>query len=372
VNRKDRISLNLISIFFEILISSMLFSGLSGVSNKSLYFHDAFAQSTPGDFNFAAAGDWGCNSNTVATINSIVNQGSEFTLGLGDYSYESSAKCFLSKVDPIDENMAIAIGNHENSERESLNTYLEHFDELTSEYYSFNVQNVHFLAMATEISYFSGSAQYTFVKNDLASASSDPDIDWIVVFFHKPMYSSQNSCSSSSCHGESSLRDTYHPLFDQNGVDLVLEGHAHNYQRSAPIKFNPNSQSNPIITNNDANTYTDPEGQIHVIVGTGGVNFHKLTGQKSFINSQQDKKFGHLNVALTDNGKTLTGKFIANDNTIMDQFTITKTLLSTEICNNALDDDGDGFTDVDDVDCQVTGFNYSPLSLRDLFLSSKQ
>ncbi|MGB9167980.1 MAG: LamG-like jellyroll fold domain-containing protein [Nitrososphaeraceae archaeon] len=327
------------------LISSTVSVGLGRATHNSMYLPGATAQPTIPDFNFAAAGDWGCNSNTVATVNSIVNQGSDFTLGLGDYSYQSSANCFISRVNPIDENMAIAIGNHENSGSEDLNTYLSHFGGLTSQYYSFNVQNVHFLVMATEISYSSGSAQHTFVKNDLAAASSNPDIDWIVVFFHKPMYSSSNSCSSSGCSGLSSLRDTYHALFDQNDVDLVLEGHVHDYQRSAPIKFNANSKSNPIVTNNNLNTYNDPEGEIHVIVGTGGVNFHELEGQKSFIKSQQDDKFGHLNVALTNNGKILTGKFIANDNTVMDQFTITKTLLPTEICGNGIDDDLDGQID---------------------------
>ncbi|MGE5821093.1 MAG: LamG-like jellyroll fold domain-containing protein [Nitrososphaerota archaeon] len=361
------------------LISSVVSVGLGGATHNSMYLPGATAQPTIPDFNFAAAGDWGCNSNTVATVNSIVNQGSDFTLGLGDYSYQSSANCFISRVNPIDKNMAIAIGNHENSGSEDLNTYLSHFGGLTRQYYSFNVQNVHFLVMATEISYSSGSAQHTFVKNDLAAASSNPDIDWIVVFFHKPMYSSSNSCSSSSCSGVSSLRDTYHALFDQNGVDLVLEGHVHDYQRSAPIKFNANSKSNPIVTNNNLNTYNDPEGEIHVIVGTGGVNFHELEGQKSFIKSQQDDKFGHLNVALTNNGKTLTGKFIANDNTVMDQFTITKTLLPTEICGNGVDDDLDGQIDEncteicgngvdDDLDGQIdegcppsgTGYHYSP------------
>ena len=110
--------------------------------------------------------------------------------------------------------------------------------------YSFNLQNVHFLSMATEISYRLYSSQNAFVQQDLAAASQNQNIDWIIVYFHKPMYSSPSSCSS--CSGESSLRDTYHPLFDQYGVDLVLEGHAHDYQRSYPIKFNANSKSNPI------------------------------------------------------------------------------------------------------------------------------
>jgi hypothetical protein len=136
------------------------------------------------------------------------------------------------------------------------------------------------------------------------------------------MYSSPNSCSS--CSGESSLRDIYHPIFDQYGVDIVLEGHAHDYQRSFPIKFNPNSKSNPIITNNNINNYNDPEGQTYAIVGTGGVNFHSLSSQKSFIASQQSSRFGHLNIDIQNNGTNLIGKFISNEGGILDQFTISK------------------------------------------------
>jgi hypothetical protein len=44
------------------------------------------------------------------------------------------------------------------------------------------------------------------------------------VYMHKPMY------TSLSFHaGESAMRDKYHPLFDQHGVDLVLYGHNHAY-----------------------------------------------------------------------------------------------------------------------------------------------
>ena len=242
-----------------------------------------YAQPTYPNFRIAAVGDWDCNSNTDKTVDSIGFQTPDLILGLGDYSYESSADCWLDAIrpiynsdDPAADNMQITIGNHENSASEDLNTYLQEFT-LTKQFgqvYSFNVQNVHFLSMATEISYSSGSSQNTFVKNDLMQLLPNPNIDWIIVYFHKPMYASASSCSS--CSGESSLRDIYHPLFDQYGVDLVLEGHAHDYQRSLPIKFNPSSKSNPTITDSNRNTYNDPAGQIHAIVGTGGASFHSL------------------------------------------------------------------------------------------------
>jgi hypothetical protein len=291
-----------------------------------------YAQTTIPNFNIAAVGDWGCNSNTDKTVNSIKAQSPELILGLGDYSYESSADCWLDTIEPIynffnnpnANNMQISIGNHENSDSEDLTTYLNAFS-LTRQFgqvYSFNFNNVHFLSMATEISYSSGSSQNVFVKNDLAAAAANPNIDWIIVYFHKPMYSSPNSCSS--CDGESSLRDIYHPIFDQYGVDIVLEGHAHDYQRSFPIKFNPNSKSNPTITDTNRNNYIDPAGEIHAIVGTGGVNFHSLSSQKSFIASQQSSRFGHLNIDIQNNGTNLIGKFINNEGGILDQFTISK------------------------------------------------
>ena len=123
-----------------------------------------YAQTTIPNFNIAAVGDWGCNSNTDKTVNSIKNQNPELILGLGDYSYESSADCWLDTIQPIyhrtnpnANNMQITIGNHENSSSEDFNTYINEFN-LTRQFgqvYSFNFNNVHFLSMATEISYSS-------------------------------------------------------------------------------------------------------------------------------------------------------------------------------------------------------------------------
>ena len=219
------------------IITIFSFLVLANINNIDVIY----AQTNIPNFNIAAVGDWGCNSNTDKTVNSIKNQIPELILGLGDYSYESSADCWLDAIKPIHDpndlnspyrdRMQISIGNHENSGSEDLNTYLNAFT-LTRQFgqvYSFNYNNVHFLSMATEISYSSSSAQNAFVKQDLDAASKNQNIDWIIVYFHKPMYSSPSSCSS--CPGESSLRDIYHPLFDQYGVDLVLEGHTHDHSR---------------------------------------------------------------------------------------------------------------------------------------------
>jgi hypothetical protein len=50
------------------------------------------------EFNFAAAGDWGCTDNTKDTVNNIIDKKPELVVGLGDYSYENTADCWFDIV----------------------------------------------------------------------------------------------------------------------------------------------------------------------------------------------------------------------------------------------------------------------------------
>ena len=116
-----------------------------------------------------------------------------------------------------------------------------------------------------------------------------------------------------SCEGSTSMTRTYQPLFDTNKVDMVFWGHVHNYQRTYPLKFNSNNPLSPTKTTSAKIEYNNPTGTIYAIVGTGGVNFHSLTGQASFVVAQQANKFGQLDLSFSDDGNTLFGKFCAND-----------------------------------------------------------
>ena len=121
------------------------------------------------DFNFGAAGDWGCSSNTNNVENGIAAKNPERVLALGDYSYQST--CWLNIIKPTDSITKIAIGNHEDDNDEDYQNYISHFG-LTNPYYSFNFNNVHVLVMDTDRTSFStGSSQYNFVLSDLQSAS---------------------------------------------------------------------------------------------------------------------------------------------------------------------------------------------------------
>ena len=277
-----------------VFILSLAFIFLSSFSG----IHFLYADST-----FTAAGDWGCTSNTDATVTNMVNKNPARVFGLGDYSYQSTGSCFFTKVNSIDEKMDIAIGNHEDDTDEGFSGYMSHFG-LSQTYYSYTTDGVHVLVMDTDRnSYSSGSAQRTFVQNDLQAASTNPAVKWIIVYLHKPMYTSPNECSSSSCSNtgseNSNLRNGFHPMFDQYGVDLVLQGHIHSYQRTFTLKYDAGSPSSPTITSNNANTYTEGNGAVFAIVGTGGVNFHALSGKASFTSAQQDDFFGQLEIKTT-------------------------------------------------------------------------
>ena len=89
------------------------------------------------------------------------------------------------------------------------------------------------------------------------------DIDWIIVYGYRPFY------SSPTVHpGPKLTRDIYHPIFEKYGVDLVINGHNHNYQRTYPLNLNALSQSNPIVTDENKSNYINPRGPIFVTVGS--------------------------------------------------------------------------------------------------------
>jgi hypothetical protein len=302
---------------------------------------DSNDNATSDDFNFAVVGDWSCNPNTQKVVKSIISKDPELVLNLGDNSYEATANCWLKIVDPIDEKMKIVIGNHDVDEDPALvPAYMKHFN-LTEPYYAFDYKNIHFVAMSTDIPsvpYKEGSPQYAFVENDLVSASSNPDTDWIVVFYHNLGYAGS---PSGGPNGHRSIIK-YHELFEKYGVDVVFQGHLHNYQRTYPLKYNEDNPREPIIASSEKYNYysggssnvpptsnfnatsTTGGGQIYLIVGTGGASFSPLEGKSPYVIYQQDVNYGFINIDVTNEGQTFIGKFFATDETVKDQFTINK------------------------------------------------
>jgi predicted MPP superfamily phosphohydrolase len=275
---------------------------------------------TDSDFSFVAAGDWGCDEKAQRTVMNIQNKKPDLVLALGDLSYQKTADCWFDIMSPLLNKTKIAIGDHEyhfkNSSR--FKQYVDKFN-LVSQYYSFNYENIHFLGMSAEIPFDKNSEQYKFVDSDLMTASNNASIHWIVVFMYELMYSSPTFHTVSE-----NLRDTYHPLFDKYHVDLVLQAHSHNYQRSFPISYNDAEPSNPIISATDKGEYSNPEGSIFVVAGTGGADLHNFTGQAPYVITQF-QRFGFLNLDMINNGTTMVGTFFENrQGADKDHFTITK------------------------------------------------
>jgi hypothetical protein len=302
-------------------------------AGKKQYSVAYAAAAASSDFNFAAAGDWACTSHTTDTINNVVDKNPELVLGLGDYSYEDTADCWFDIIQPIDNIMKIAIGNHEVEEESKLPQYMNYFD-LTEQFYSFDYQNVHFIALATESEYLDMSKdkakeQLAFVTRDLEKASTNPNIDWIIPFFHRMMYYEENeSCSIVGEH-DHNLEDIYHPLFEKYGVHLVLQAHSHTYERTYPLRVNPQNSEDPIVTTKDSsNNYSNIDGLVIATVGTGGIfTCQYVHMDPKLAPIQYENLFGFLNVDVSSDGTTLVGTFYDNDGSdskIKDKFTITK------------------------------------------------
>jgi hypothetical protein len=275
------------------------------------------------DFNFVAAGDYGCSKNTKNTINSMLDKKPELVLPLGDLSVDNTATCWLDLVSPFDDRLQITFGYHDVKDAESkLNQYKEAFD-LNNLYYSFDYRHVHFIVMSTLSDFAVTSDQYKFIEKDLQEAFANENIDWIVVTNYGPFYTSPTAHPA-----KNDIRNIYHPLFDKYGVDLVLQGHNHNYQRTYPVTFNPNKGSEPIVTNQFTTSYQgNKDGVIYAIVGTAGEGFHPLEGRQTYVATQFEGKFGFLDIEISNGNPhtKLTGTFYDNQGTgIQDYFTIEK------------------------------------------------
>ncbi len=130
---------------------------------------------------------------------------------------------------------------------------------------------------------YSGGAQTRWLEATLREARRNPGIDWIIVQMHQDALSSSRNGNGS----DRGIREAWLPLFDRHGVDLVLCGHDHDYERSWPVRgCNPGVgrdantgaavdtlQPQPVLTREPEDGAFDTTlGTIHFILGGGGTS----------------------------------------------------------------------------------------------------
>ncbi|ADO69217.1 discoidin domain-containing protein [Stigmatella aurantiaca] len=291
-------------------------------------FRTASAAGTP-RVHFTAMGDFGTGGSLqsqVLTRLAQAGRAGELLLALGDNAYSSGTEQEFQ--DRMFKPMAALLrqvplfstpGNHEYVTDQGQpyldNLYMPANNPAGSErYYSFDWGPVHFVSLDSNCAIGLASAdrctlaaQKSWVTQDLASTGRP----WKVVFFHHPAWSSGE-------HGSQlQMRREFAPLFEQYGVDLVLTGHDHNYERSKPMK-------------GDAVAASGTRGIPYVVVGSGGATLRSFPGsQPSWTAYRNNTDAGYLSVVV--DGGTLSAQFINPSGTVRDSFSLTKQVPASSV-----------------------------------------
>lgn len=203
----------------------------------------------------------------------------------------------------------------------------------TEAYYSYDYGNIHFIVLDSyETSRAVGSPMLTWLEADLQATNN---ADWIVAFWHHPPYT-KGSHNSDTETALIEMRQNVLPMLENHGVDLVLTGHSHSYERSKFIDGHYGSSS----TFSDA-THVVQSGSGRVdgtgayIKASGGVAHDGAvyavagsSGQISGGTLNHPAMFVSLNelgsMVLDVNGLRLDAKFLNSTGTTRDDFTIDK------------------------------------------------
>jgi biopolymer transport protein ExbD len=237
------------------------------------------------NYYIGAAGDWGSarNDNWEQTVDLMKNNKINLALGLGDYSY-GSVEEFEPVVDEL-KNAGIlmkgAKGDHDS------NSYAELFGQ-PSMVHAFDAGHARIIILDADRS---PSSNAELLEKEL-KATTKP---WKIVVTTTPLYTSPSN------HDEDEDQtEALQPLLDKYGVDLVMWGDNHNYER---IKF-PDKHT------------------VFIQSGTGGESHYEFDGQINESIYQNDEDFGFTKILITPS--SIMGQFISHSGKILDNFSIIK------------------------------------------------
>src|SRR5260221_10815738 len=217
----------------------------------------------------------------------------------------------------------------------------------TKAYYSWNWGNIHFLSLdsyglenkGTTRLYDTLGAQAIWVKKDLA-ANTKP---WVIAYWHHPPYTmgSHNSDTETELVN---MRQNFIRILERMGVDLIICGHSHDYERSYLLKghygnetsfdtatntlstsnarFDGSANSCPYQTVNGSN-----HGTVYVVAGSSGASGGVQAGYPHNAMPFSLNDGGAFYLEVEDN--RLDAKFIRRTGVEWDSFTILKNVNKT-------------------------------------------
>ncbi|MFI8072053.1 purple acid phosphatase family protein [Streptomyces sp. NPDC086033] len=265
-------------------------------------------------FTFTAFGDQGVSYHALANDSLILGQNPAFHLHAGDIAYGDPAgqgktsdtvfdsrtwDQFLAQTESVAKSVPwmVSYGNHDMEAWYSPNGYGGEEARFTLPdngpdkahlpgVYSFVYGNTAVISLdPNDVSFeipanlgISGGTQTTWFEGQLKKYRASKDIDFIIVFFHHCAY-----CTSTAHASEGGVRQEWVPLFDKYTVDLVINGHNHQYERTDVIKGDKVAKKLPI----GETAYSETEGVVYVTAGAAGRSLYAFTAPDSYE--------GHLN-----------------------------------------------------------------------------
>ncbi|HEX5176781.1 MAG TPA: Ig-like domain-containing protein, partial [Chthoniobacteraceae bacterium] len=216
----------------------------------------------------------------------------------------------------------------------------------TEKYYAFDYGRIHFICLDSMTSSRQpGSPMLTWLQADLESTTQD----WIIAFWHHPPYS-KGSHNSDNDRELIEMRQNVLPLLEAGGVDLVLAGHSHCYERSYFINGHYGlsgtfSSQNLIETGSgredqNGGVYDKPadlaanQGAVYITAGNGGHVTSWVGGSTAEFNPNPHPAMFysalHVGSLVIDvEGNRLDAKMIRSNGAVDDYFSIVKSVANT-------------------------------------------
>jgi len=208
-----------------------------------------------------------------------------------DGSLSEFTKCYGPTWGRVKQRTRPALGNHEYQTKNAAG-YFQYFGSAAGPdgkgYYSYDRGSWHIIVLNSDCSDVpggcgTGSPQERWLRKDLR----DHPALCSLAYFHHPLF------SSSEVGDDSEVKPLWEDLY-RAGMDLVINGHAHDYERFAP---------------QDPNGHPDAKRGIReIIAGTGGKDHAHFVRIDSNSLIRNNDTFGVLKVTLSPGG--YTWKFI--------------------------------------------------------------